>query len=545
MNYREIFRILGNYLYYFSLIICLPLGVAIYYQFVFDEIKNPKPDSSLEFLYTLLICLAVAFFFKLLGRKSKGGLHKRESILVVVLIWFVTSIIGSLPFYLTGTLKDPMDAYFETISGFTTTGATMMTAKKFDPDTGKELLQTIQDPQVPGKIYTYYGTINPIVSNTGEVLFTGVEAVGYAVLFWRNFIQWLGGMGIVVLFLTVLPALGVGGKFLFQMEVTGPIKEAISPRIKETASLLWKLYLGLTLLQVVLLIWTNIELSLYDAVAISLSTISTGGYSVKNESIGAYHNASTEWIIILFMILGSINFSLYFHILRAKFYKIYVPDFFLFIGTIIVFSTVVTYYLYGNPLALFYNLEETLETTIRTSLFQTVSAQTSTGYTTANYNLWPFASQMVLLFVMFIGGMSGATCGGIKTPRFYILFKILVHQVETIFRPDAVKKLKIEKAELDIRTILTVLSFFAIVAFFTTIGTAIYILDGIDPETSVGLMGCMLNNIGIAFRAAGPIETFAFLSPLSKFLSTIWMVLGRLEFYTLLILFLPSFWRTR
>lgn len=545
MNYREIFRILGNYLLYFSLIICIPLGVAIYFQFVLDDIVNPKPDSSLEFLITFTTCVLTGFVFRFFGRNSKGGLHKRESIILVVFIWFITSIISAMPFYLTNTLSNPIDAYFETISGFTTTGATVIAPKKYDPKTGKEILQKIENSHIPNKVYTYYGTVEPIYDAKGKILYSGVEAVGYAVLFWRNFIQWLGGMGIVVLFLTVLPALGVGGKFLYQMEAPGPIKEAISPRIKETASLLWKLYLSLTLMEVVLLLWSNVKLPLFDAVAISLSNISTGGFAVRNLSIGSYASPNTEWIVIVFMILGSINFSLYFHILKAKFYKIYVPDFFLFIGTVIFFSVLITFYIYGQPLALLYSSSNSIMDTIRTGLFQSISAQTSTGYVTANYDLWPFAAQMFMLMVMFIGGMSGATCGGIKTPRFYILFKILVYQVESLFHPDAVKKLKIEQAKIDSRTAMTVLAFFAIVAFFTSVGTAFYILDGIDPETSLGLMGCMINNIGIAFRAAGPIDTFAFLSPFSKIVSTFWMLLGRLEFYTILILFLPSFWQTK
>lgn len=543
MNYREISRILGNYLLYFTLILCLPLGVAIYFQFVLDQQANPKPDSSVAFLITIAVCFISAYLFRFFGKKSEGSLHKRESILLVILIWFITSFIGALPYYLTGTLSNPIDAYFEAISGFTTTGASMMTAKKYD-DKGNELLQSIQNANIPEKVYYYYGTIEPVRDSSGKVLFEGIEAVGYAILFWRNLTQWLGGMGIVVLFLTVLPALGVGGKFLFQMEVTGPIKDAISPRIKETASLLWKLYLGLTLLEVVLLLWTNAEMQLFDSVTIALSNISTGGYSIKNASIGAYHNANTEWIVIIFMILGSINFSLYFHILRAKFYKIYVPDFFLFIGSALFFSGVITYIIYGNPLSLFYEAPETFGTTFRTGLFQSVSAQTSTGYTTANYDLWPFSAQMFMLIVMFLGGMSGSTCGGIKTPRFYILFKILIHQVEAMFRPEAVKKLKIENANIDMRTALTVLCFFAIVAFMTSIGAVFYILDGLDPETSFGLIGCMINNIGIAFRAVGPIDTFVFLSPFSKIISTFWMLLGRLEFYSVIILFLPSFWKT-
>lgn len=536
MHYKEISKILGNYLFYLALILCLPLGVAIYFQYVVEIHLNLQPDSSYAFFLSILICLITAVFFRIIGRKSTGVLHKRESIILVVLIWFITSVIGAFPYYLSNTLENPLDAYFETISGFTTTGASVMTPKAYD-QTGKEIPIHVHSDRIPEKDYNFYGTITPVRDKaTGKILFTGVEAVSKAILFWRNFTQWLGGMGIVVLFLTVLPALGVGGKSLYQLEAPGPIKEAISPRIKETASLLWKLYLGLTIIEIVLLLWGNAELPLFDAVSISLSNISTGGFSIRNDSIQGYHNSHTEWIILIFMILGSINFSLYFHCLRGKFYKIYVPDFFLFLGAALLGSIFVTYFLLEA------SSYDNLSTTIREGLFQTVSAQTSTGYVTSNYNLWPFASQMGMLLLMFVGGMSGSTCGGIKTPRFYILFKIVYHQIESIFRPDAVKKLRVEKSEITSKTAMTVMVFFAVVAFFTVLGSVLFILDGLDLETSIGLMACMINNIGIAFTAEG-LNSFAFLSPFSKITSTFWMLLGRLEFYTVLILFLPDFWK--
>jgi trk system potassium uptake protein TrkH len=171
--------------------------------------------------------------------------------------------------------------------------------------------------------------------------------------------------------------------------------------------------------------------------------------------------------------------------------------------------------------------------------------QTSTGFVTANYDLWPFASQMLMLLLMFVGGMSGSTAGGIKTSRFYILFKILQHRLESIYRPDCVRRLRIGATEIDDKNALTVLSFFCIVAFFIVLGAATLVLDGIDPETSLGLIACFLNNVGAAFRAAGPTDSFAFLSPFAKILSILWMLLGRLEYYVVLLLFLPSFWKNR
>jgi len=352
----------------------------------------------------------------------------------------------------------------------------------------------------------------------------------------RFFFGAAGGLGIVVIFLTVLPALQVGGKFLYQVETSGPIKEGISPRVKETSARLWKLYLTLTVLEIGLLMATNFSMSFFDALCISLSNISTGGFSVRNDSIASYHSTITEWIVFLFMIAGSINFSLYFQAMRLKFSRIYVPDFFLFLGTAFIGCILISLFLL--PM---YPIGQAF----RLGSFQALSVQTTTGFFTANYDTWPFAAQMFMLLLMFVGGMSGSTAGGIKTSRFYILFKIIQNRLESIYRPDSVRTLRIGQSEVDDKNALTVLAFFCIVAFFTILGTVSLVLDGVDPETSLGVIACFLNNVGIAFRAAGPMDSFAFLSPLSKTLSIFWMLLGRLEYYVVLLLFLPSFWKKR
>ncbi len=544
MQFSEVFRILGNYLYYFSLILCFPLGIGIYYQFVVDPSLHPQPHCSLQFLETIFICLIMASFFKLLGRKAKDTLFRRESIILVILIWLITSVISALPFYLTGTLTNPLDAYFEAMSGLTTTGSTMISAKTYSPD-GSEIKGHIENVHVPGKVYSYYGTIPPVEDPHTHVIYQGLDAVSRGILFWRSFTQWLGGMGIVVLFLTVLPALGVGGKLLYQTEVTGPVKEAISPRIQDTASLLWKLYIGLSVLEVVLLMWTNTDMPLFDAVCVTFSNLSTGGFALHNDSIATYHNAATEWIVIVFMILGSINFGLYFFIIRLKFYKLYGTDFLLFLITIVLGTALVTTYLVGTPSHQvedphgFYNMPEA----IRAAAFQAISAQTSTGYFTANYDLWPFPSQMFMLILMFVGGMAGATCGGIKTTRIYLLFKIIRYRVKSIFRPETVTKLKFAETTIDPKGVATVMSFFCIAIFFSLLGVVLFILNGIDPETSLGLITCFINNIGIAFRAAGPLDSINFLSPFAKIISIFWMLLGRLEFFALLLLLFPGFWK--
>ncbi len=529
-------KILSRYLFYLSLLLSVPLAISIYYQ-IFPEF-HPQPSSTFAFLATMTISSTLAFVLWTIGRNESfaESPSRRESILIVVLIWIITSIISSLPFSLSGTLR-PLEAYFEAMSGLTTTGSTMICAKAYDPLTQKEIPIRLTNPHVPDKTYIYWGTVAPIRDpDTNLILYSGVEAVGKALLFWRSLLQWIGGMGIVVIFLTVLPALGVGGKLLYQMETTGPIKDGITPRIRETASHLWKLYTFFTLLEIGLLVWTNQEMTFFDALCTSLSNISTGGFSVRNESIASYHSAATEAIVIVFMIIGSINFALYFHLLRLKFSRVYVPDLFLFLGIAVLGCLAVSSFLIP---------ELGVAQAFRQGCFQALSLQTSTGFFTANYDRWPFAAQMFMLILMFFGGMSGSTAGGIKTSRFYIAYKILLHRLESIFRPDSVRKLYIGKNEVDDKNALTVLSFFCIVAFFTVLGTMSLVLDGIDPETSLGLMASLLNNTGLAFRAAGPTESLAFLSPFSKIFCTFWMLLGRLEFFIVLLLFLPSFWKNK
>ncbi len=525
-------KILSKYLFYLSILLLAPLFLAGFYQF-FSK-SHPQPHSFFAFLWTTVICFALAFLLRMIGRKASNSLYRRESILLVVFIWIITSMISALPFIFSGTLK-PIDAYFEAMSGLTTTGATMIAPKAYDGEL--EIPIYLTNPHIPEKTYIYHGTVEPVRdSQTGLITHSGIEAVSKALLFWRSLLQWIGGMGIVVVFLAVLPVLGVGGKFLYQMETTGPIKDEIQPRIRDTASKLWKLYTFLTLLEVALLVWTNPNMTFFDALCTSFSTISTGGFSVRNENIASYGSFSTELIVLVFMILGSINFSLYFHMLRFKFFKIYVPDFFLFLGIAFIGSIAVSAFLIPD-----FGVAQSF----RHGIFQAISVQTTTGFFSANYDLWPFAPQMLMLILMFIGGMSGSTAGGIKTPRFFIAYKILTHRLESIFRPDSVRKLYIGKNEIDDKNALTVLTFFCIVVFFTALGTISLVFDGIDPETSLGLIACFLNNVGLAFRAAGPTETMAFLSPFSKLLATFWMLLGRLEFFVVLLLFLPSFWRNR
>ncbi|MFT4552979.1 MAG: trk system potassium uptake protein TrkH [Chlamydiales bacterium] len=546
MSYREISRVIGQYLFYFSILLLIPLCIAAYYEFMADPELHPQPHSTLAFFFSAIISATLSLCFRVMGARASGTLYRREALAIVVMIWFISALLGGIPFYLSKTFENPVDCYFEAMSGLTTTGASVMHPKAFDSETGEEIAYNIKDTWGWKDPYVFYGTINPVRDpKTGAEIYRGIEAVGRAVLFWRSFLQWLGGMGIVVLFIAVLPALGVGGKVLFQAEVPGPTKDAVTPRIRETAGVLWKLYLGFTIVEVLLLMYTNENIDLFNAVAITFSNLSTGGFSVRNASIGAYESATTEWIVMSFMLLGSINFALYFHCLKGKIYRLYEPEFIAYIVSILIGSLIVIWHLIG--------IEKNLLTgetgifssgeAIRYGAFHLISAQTSTGYVTANFDAWPSAVQVLMLMVMFVGSMSGSTGGGIKIVRHYMLLRIAKNKVESIFRPETVRTLRIGNQEVDQNVANTVLTFFFIVVSLTALGTFLLVMDGVDPETSLGINACMINNIGMAFRVAGPTGSFAFLSSFGKILSSIWMVLGRLEFFALLIVLVPAFWR--
>ena len=544
MLFKDVCKIVGFYLFGLAITLFIPFLLAVYYQFFVNSIDHPQPHSSMAFLLSIILCLATSLFCYFVGRKSSGHLFRREGILAVVLIWFITPIFAGLPFYFNGTLETLSESYFEATSGFTTTGATTMQGKQYNAETGEEV------PIVKifhGVVYNYMGTITPVRDPvTGTIIYEGIEAVSKALLFWRSFTQWLEGMGIIVLFLAILPVLGIGGKVLFQSEVPGPIKEALTPRLKETAFQLWKIYLGLSLLEVLFLILTNSDLSLYEAITITFSTMSTGGFTVKNASIGAYDCAKTEFVVVVFMLLASINFSIYYYSLKGKFYRVYEPEFFLFLVIVLLSCCLASWFLIGekiiNSSGAFTGVFDIGES-LRYGIFQIVSAITTTGFVTGDYDGWPYASQAIMLIVMFVGGMSGSTAGGIKIFRHYILFRITQYKVESIFRPEAVRRFKIGNRYIDQSVAIMVLCYFFIVISISVFSTLFFITDGIDPETSLSLVTLLINNIGIGFRMAAPTESFAFLSSFSLIFSSILMVLGRLEFLAVLAVLVPAFWR--
>ena len=517
----------------------IPLGVTIYFDYFADHTLYPQSTASLSFVFTLVLTALLGLIFYGIGRKGSGQLFRKEGLLVVVLIWIFTPAIASLPFLFSGTVENPLIAYFEMVSGLTTTGATAFDAKQYN-EVGVEVpIRTIV-PGIVSTIYEHFGTIKPVATHKG------IEAINMGLLFWRSFIQWLGGGGVMVLFVALLPAIGGGGKILFTSEMTGPLKDPLTPRVRETAIRLWKIYAGLTFLEILFLIATNDTMKLFDAITISFSTISTGGFSIKNTSIGFYENANTEWVVMFFMVLGAINFSLYYSMVKGRFYRLYDWELLLFILSILGSCALGSWLLLGQPKILLTGDPHEnyfFGDAIRYGFFQIVSAHTTTGFVTSNFELWPFITQGLMLIVMFFGGMSGSTAAGIKIIRLIILFRFAQYKVESIYKPDAVRTLRIAGKEIDHSLSSMVLCFFTIIISFSVLGVFLFVLNGVDPETSLGMVASLVNNVGIAFRAAGPVESFAFLSDFGLVLSSILMILGRLEFFVVLAIFIPDFWK--
>lgn len=547
MLYREICRTLSFFLWGLCIPLFLPLGIALYVEWIVPE-KYPQPPAAFAFLLTILISFLLGAFFRLLGRKSSGNLYRKEAFILVLLVYLLISAVSALPFCFNRTLPNYVDAFFETVSGYTTTGATVMEGKRYKEGIEVPITQSFTVGEE--KTYSYYGTIHPLKDpKTNQTIATGIEAVSPALLVWRSQTQFLGGGGIVILFLALLPILGVGGKLLYQMETTGPSKETMAPRITETASWLWKIYCGLALLQMILLMVTNASMPLLDALCISFSTISTGGFAPRNESIASYNNPCTDLVVMVFMLLGSLNFSIYFFFVKGKFQRLKDKELSLFLFIILLSALFAAFSLYGKTLSTLCAASMEKSTSFSQALlhgsFQVISSQTSTGFATANFDVWPFQIQMLMFVLMFVGGMAGSTAGGIKIVRFQIFFRVILDKIESIFRPDAVRSLRIGGKTIEEKVAMTALTFFVIVVFFAIGGAFLLILDGVDPETALTTSGSMLNNVGFAFRMGGPEHSFAFLSPFGKLLSCLWMIAGRLEYFALLVIFLPSFWKSR
>jgi len=481
MRWRFILNIIGILTFFFGLTMVFPLFVGLYYQ----------DQSVIPILKSMGITVLVGFSLYLIFRKEKAEvISQREGMAIVAVGWSAVGLFGALPFFLGDGSFTFVDAVFESVSGFTTTGASIL---------------------------------------------TNIEALSKGLLFWRSFIQWLGGMGIIVLSVAILPFLGVGGMQLYKAEVPSPVPDKLKPRIRDTASVLWKVYALISLVEVVLLMVGGMDL--YTALCHTFTTMPTGGFSTKNASIAHFNSIYFDCIFIFFMLMAGINFSLHYQLLRGKplaFWRD--SEFRFFLGTVAFLVLVVSFNIYGS-------IYDSLGQAFRYGAFQVVSIITTTGYATADYEQWPAMSQLILLLCMFIGASAGSTGGGIKCLRVMLCFKFCYKQLFSLIHPHAVSHVKIGGKVVSDDVMQSILGFLALYIGLFTLSSVILAGMGVDFTTSFAAVAACIGNIGPGFGMVGPVDNFAQIPHLGKWLLVWCMLLGRLEIFTIIILVVPEFWR--
>jgi len=480
INSRRVINILGLLLIIEGFFVSLCIPVALYYS-----------DGDFQaLLVTAAIMYSAGIALWYFTRNAVRSIGKREGFIIVSLVWIVFSFFGCLPFLLEGSIHSFTDAFFETMSGFTTTGASIL---------------------------------------------DDIEAMPHGLLLWRSLTQWMGGMGIIVLSLAILPVLGVGGMQLFVAEVPGPTKEKLHPRIMQTAQRLWGIYLFFTILEVAFLLAGG--MNLFDAVCHSFTTMATGGYSTKQASIAHFDSAYIHYVITFFMFIAGTNFILSYFAIHLRFDKIWKNEEFRnYTGFVLFFTLVIS-------VGLFIDGERSIEESFRLAVFQVVSIITTTGFVTADYLLWmPFLA--VLIFIlMFFGGSAGSTGGGVKIIRVMLIMKNSYLEIKRLIYPNAVIPVRLNHRPISQNIVGNVLAFVFIYILIIVISVGVISSMGYDMDTSFGAAASSLGNIGPGMGLVGPAESYAHFPDAGKWYLSFIMLLGRLELFTLLILFIPSFWR--
>ena len=479
MNYKAVLSILGNVVKYMVALLFVPLLIALYYG---------EGDAK-SFLLTILIGAPIGFILSNI-KAEKKAIYAKEGFLIVGFAWIIISAIGALPFVISGAIPSFIDAFFETVSGFTTTGATILTA---------------------------------------------IEGLPKGILFWRSFTHWIGGMGFLIFMLALIPSLGSNSIHLLKAESPGPSPGKIVPKIKETAKILYLIYFALTLIEGILLMCAG--MNLYDAVIHAMGTAGTGGFSNMNASIAAFNSPAIEWIITIFMLIFGINFALYFQILKGNFKGFFKNEelryYLLIIVSAFILITVNIISLNGGDIIL----------SVRQSAFQVSSIVTSTGFATVDFNFWPTLSKLIIVMLMFVGAMAGSTGGGIKTVRIVIMLKAIKREINKIIHPKRVNSVKIDGKTVDEDIIHGVFLFIGAYIIISLIAIFIISFDNFDVVTTVTSVITTMSNIGPGLEVVGPAGNFEAFSPLSKLVLSFCMLAGRLEIYPMLIMFSPSIWR--
>lgn len=452
-----------------------------------------ESGDGLPILTASIISISFGLFSLLYKFKNQERIGKREGYLIVAVGWLSMAIIGMLPYLFSGILPNLSDAFFESVSGLTTTGASVI---------------------------------------------NDIEAAPKGVLFWRSLTQWIGGMGIIVLTVAIFPLLGIGGVELFVAEAPGPTSDKIHPRIKETAKRLWLIYVSLTALLTVLLFFNG--LSFYDAVNHGLTTMATGGFSTKNASM-AHFGPTVQYIVLFFMFLAGVNYTVIFYSLTGRLKKAWSSDEFkTYIFLILSLIVIVT-------AGIFFTQDINLEKAFRDAAFQIVSIVTTTGFVSADYTSWAPALTLLFFILLFVGACAGSTSGGIKIIRHLVFFKNSFLEFKRLLHPKALIRIKIDRQIVAPRILTHIMVFLIIYLLLFVIGSMIMTIILNDFEqpflTAIGSVATALGNVGPAIGEVGPMDNFAAIPPVGKWFLAFFMLLGRLELFTILILFMPYFWR--
>ncbi|KUO68743.1 MAG: potassium transporter KefA [Clostridia bacterium BRH_c25] len=479
MNFRVVSRILGMLLVCEALLMLPALVVSAYYQ------GTDIHAFALSILITGLVGAPSTFL-----KTGKKSIYARDGFAIVALGWILMSFFGALPFFISGAIPSFIDSFFEASSGFTTTGASIL---------------------------------------------THIEDLPRGILFWRSFTHWVGGMGVIVLTLAILPSIGAGAVQMMKAESPGPSPGKIVPRVAETAKILYGIYIMITIVEIILLRLAG--LPFYDAAIHTFGTVGTGGFSNMNASVGAYNNIYVEIIITIFMFICGANFTLYYQMLKGDLKAPFKDEEFRFYSGVVILSiALITINLYGN---VFNSLWESL----RHSAFQVVSIISTTGYTSTNFETWGMFGKIILLMLMFVGGCAGSTGGAIKNIRFMLLFKVMKRELLQIIHPKAVYTVRFGSRAVDEKTISEVLGFFFMYIVVFIIAVLAVSLDNLDWATTISSVAATLGNIGPGFGIVGAAGNYSSLSNFSKIVLSLCMIIGRLEIYPILLLGMPSFWK--
>lgn len=445
---------------------------------------------DMAFIYSGVLCITVGVGLRLMRRRSDLKVNKRTGYLVVALGWIAMAVFSSLPYLFSGTFTHPVDALFESLSGFTTTGATVM---------------------------------------------TNIESHAPSILFWRSFTQWIGGLGIIVLSVAILPLLGIGGVELFVAEFTGSASDKIHPRIQETAKRLWLIYVVLTCTLGLMLYLAG--MGGFDAVNHALTTMSSGGFSTRNESIAFWQEPGIHYIVVLFMFLAGTNFTLIYFGFKGRFRRVWQSHEFrmYLIGLLLIVAFVFGLRCFREGVF--------SEVVFREALFQVVSIVTTTGFVTADYASWGLTLSFLFFLLFFAGGSAGSTAGGVKIIRHLVFLKNSWLEFKRILHPRGMVRIKIDQQVVEPRVLTHIMVFLLVYMATFGIGTLLVAGSGMDLLSAAGAVATCLGNVGPGLGMVGPVNTFAQVPDLAKIFLSFFMLLGRLELFTILVLFTPFFWR--